>query len=103
MEKRYHSHFRIDRHQKVIREREINYDSLSALLQQLPTVSDDTSFDNFQYIRIYFDNQIKSMIEDIKKMTHVLENSHTPNFLSPKLGTETTAPNTSTTNEFSYS
>lgn len=53
MEKRYHSHFMIDRHKKVIREREINYDSLLALLQQLPTVSDDTLFDNFQYIRIY--------------------------------------------------
>jgi hypothetical protein len=36
-------------------------------------------------------------------MTHALEKSHTPNFLSHELGTETTAPNTSTTNGFSKS
>jgi hypothetical protein len=36
MEKWYLSYFSIDRHQKVVREREINFDSLSALLQQLP-------------------------------------------------------------------
>jgi hypothetical protein len=32
MEKWSLSHFKIDRHQKVIQEREINFDSLSALL-----------------------------------------------------------------------
>jgi hypothetical protein len=39
MEKWYLSHFKIDHQQKVVREREINFDSLSALLQQLPTIS----------------------------------------------------------------
>jgi type III secretory pathway component EscR len=36
-EKRYLSKFRIDRHQKVVKEREIKHDSLLALLRQLPT------------------------------------------------------------------
>jgi hypothetical protein len=67
----YPSPTRIDCHQKAVREREINYDSLSALLQQLPIVSDAASFDDIQYIKIYFDNQIKSTMEDIEKMTHI--------------------------------
>jgi hypothetical protein len=71
MEKWYLSHFRIDCHQKVVREREINYDSLSTLLQQLPIVSDAASFNDIQYIKISFDNRIKSTMEDIEKMTYI--------------------------------
>lgn len=36
-------------------------------------------------------------------MTHAFVKSHTPNFLSHELGTETIVPNTSTTNVFSQS
>ena len=39
----YLSHFRKDRHQKVVREREINVDYMSAMLQLLPTIGDARS------------------------------------------------------------
>jgi hypothetical protein len=103
MEKWYLSHFRIDHHQKVIREREINFDYLSVLLDQLPTVSNAASFDDLQSIKISFDNRNKSMTEDIRKIVRALEKSHMPNFLSHGLENETTAPNTSSTNGFSQS
>jgi hypothetical protein len=34
------SYFRIDCHQKVVREKEINIDYMSVVLQQLPTLCD---------------------------------------------------------------
>jgi hypothetical protein len=91
----------IDHHQKVLLEREINYDSMSALLQQLPNISDAASFDDIQSIKISFDNRIESMTTDIEKMTHA--KSHTHNFLSHELVTEIIVPNTSASNEFSRS
>jgi hypothetical protein len=94
------SHFRLDCHQKVIPKREINVDYMSAVQQQLPTVCDAKSADDIHSIKISFDNRIKSITEDIEKMAHALGKSHMPNFLSHKLGTETIAPNTSTTNGF---
>jgi predicted transcriptional regulator len=38
--------FKVDRHQKVVKEMEVKYDSLSALLHQLPVVSNTTPLDN---------------------------------------------------------
>jgi hypothetical protein len=62
-----------------------------------------TPLANVQSVKIYFDNWIKSIMEDIVNMTHVLENTHTPDFLSHKLGTEITASKTSATNGASQS
>jgi hypothetical protein len=42
-------------------------------------------------------------MEDIENMTHVLENTHTPSFLSHKLGTKITTSKTSATNGASQS
>jgi hypothetical protein len=81
----------------------MNFDSLSSLLQQLPTVRNTASFDDLQSIKISFDDRIKVMTEDIEKMMFALEKSHTPDFLSHKLGTKTTGSNTSATNGFSQS
>jgi hypothetical protein len=63
-----------------VKEREVKYDSLSALLHQLPIVSNTTPLAYIQSIKISFDNRIKIIMEDIENMTHVLENTHTPNF-----------------------
>jgi hypothetical protein len=71
-----------------------------AALQQLPTISDARSADDIPSIKISFDNRIKSITEDIERMTHALGKTHMPNFLSHKLGAETIAPNTSATNGF---
>jgi hypothetical protein len=49
-EKWYLSHFRKDCHQKVVREREINVDYMSAMQQQLPTVCDAKSDNDIQSI-----------------------------------------------------
>jgi hypothetical protein len=76
----YLSHFKVDHHQKVVKKREVKYDSLSALLHQLPIVSNTTPLDDIQSVKITFDNRIKIIIEDIENMTHVLENTHTPVF-----------------------
>jgi hypothetical protein len=55
------------------REREINIDYMSAVLQQLPTVRDARSPDDIQSITISFDNRIKSITKDIEKMARALE------------------------------
>jgi hypothetical protein len=97
----YLSHFKVNHHQKVVKKREVKYDSLSALLHQLPIVSNTTSLADIQSVKISFDNQIKIIMEDIENMTHALENTHTPDFLSRKLGTKINASKTSATNEAS--
>jgi hypothetical protein len=94
-EKWFLSHFRVDCHQKTVREREINTNYISAVLQQLSTIGDARSVDDIPSIKISFDNRIKSIMEDIEKTTHALGKTHMPNFLSHKLGTETIVPNTS--------
>jgi hypothetical protein len=99
-DKWYLSHFRVDCHQKTVQEREINAEYMLAVLQQLPTIGDARSADDIPSIKISFDNRIKSITEDIERMAHALGKTHMPNFLSHKLGTETIAPNTSTTNGF---
>jgi hypothetical protein len=70
-EKWYLSHFKVDHHQKVVKKREVKYDSLSALLHQLPIVSNTTPLADIQSVKISFDNQIKIIMEDIENMTHV--------------------------------
>jgi hypothetical protein len=99
-EKWFLLHFRVDCHQKTVREREINVDYMLAVLQQLPMIGDARSADDIPSIKISFDNHIKSITEDIEKMTQALEKTHMPTFLSHKLGAETIAPNTSATNGF---
>ena len=96
----YLSHFKVDRHQKVVKEREIDADYMSSVLQQLPTIGDARSVDDIPSIKISFDNRIKSITEDIERMAHALGKTHMPNFLSHKLGAKTIAPNTSATNGF---
>jgi hypothetical protein len=68
------------------------------LLHHLPIVSNTTPLADIQYVKIYFKNWIKIIMEDIENMTHVLENTHTPDFLSYKLDTKITASKTSATN-----
>jgi hypothetical protein len=51
--------------------REVKYDSLSALLHQLPIVSNTTPLADIQSIKISFDNWIESIMEDIENMMHV--------------------------------
>jgi hypothetical protein len=47
----YLSHIKVDRHQNVVREREINVNYMSAVLQQLPTVCDAKSVDDIHSIK----------------------------------------------------
>jgi hypothetical protein len=76
----YLSHFKVNRHQKAVKQREVKYDSLSALLHQLPIVSNTTPLDDIQSVKISFDNRIKIIMEDIDNMAHILENTRTPDF-----------------------
>jgi hypothetical protein len=94
------SHFRVDCHRKAVQEREINTEYMLAVLQQLPTIGDARSADDIPFIKISFDNWIKSITEDIERMAHALGKTHMPNFLSYKLGVERIAPNTSAINGF---
>lgn len=73
------------------------------MLQQLLTISDIVSSDDIQSTKNPFDDQIKLIKESSDGMTCALENSHIPNFLSHKLGTEIVVPNMSATNGFSQS
>jgi hypothetical protein len=73
---------------------------MSVVLQQLPTIGDAMSVDDIPSIKISFDNQIKSIMEDIERMAHALGKTHMTNFLLHKLGAKTIAPNTSATNGF---
>jgi hypothetical protein len=90
----------VDCHQKTVREREINVDYMSVVLEQLPALGDIRSANDILSIKISFDNRIKSITEDIEKMVHAIGKIHMPNFLSHKLGTETITPNISATNGF---
>ena len=96
----YLSHFKVDRHQKVVKEREIDADYMSSVLQQLPTIGDARLADDIPFIKISFDNWIKFIMEDIERMAHALGKTHMPNFLSHKLGVKIIKPNTSATNGF---
>ena len=80
VKKWYLSHFKVDRHQKVVKEREIDADYMSSVLQQLPTIGDVRSADDISSIKISFDNRIKSITENIEKMEHTLVKTHMPNF-----------------------
>jgi hypothetical protein len=99
----YLSHFKVDHHQKVIKKREVKYDSLSALLHQVPIVSNTTPLADIQSVKISFDNQTKIIMKNIENMTHALENTRTPDFLSHKLDTKITVSKTSATNRASQS
>jgi hypothetical protein len=83
-EKWFLSHFRVDCHQRVVREREIKADYMSAVMQQLHKIG------NISSIKISFDNWIKSITKDIEKMVPALGKTHMPNFLSYKLNTSAT-------------
>jgi hypothetical protein len=77
----YLLHSSVNSHQKVVREMEINVDYMSVILQHLPTIYDARLADDIQSIKISFDNRIKSITEDIKKMVHALGKTHMRNFL----------------------
>lgn len=69
----YRSHFRIDRHQKVVQEREVKLASLTTSLQQPPTVNN--SDDDIQSLRYYINQQedqlkryLDLQIETLKKL-----------------------------------
>jgi hypothetical protein len=47
------SHFRVDCHQRAVREREINVDYMLAVLQQLPTIGDARSADDIPSIKCF--------------------------------------------------
>jgi hypothetical protein len=72
--------FKVDRHQKVVKEREIDANYMSSVLQQLPTIGDARSVNDILSIKISFDNRIKSIIEDIERMVHALGKTHMPIF-----------------------
>jgi hypothetical protein len=55
----YLSQFRVDRHQKVVRERETDVDYMSAVQRQLPMICDPKVADDIQSIKISFDNGLK--------------------------------------------
>jgi hypothetical protein len=55
----YLSQFRVDRHQKVVWERETNVDYMSAVQRQLPMICDAKAVDDIQSIKISFDNGLK--------------------------------------------
>jgi hypothetical protein len=80
VKKWYLSHFRVDRHQKVAREREINIDYMSVVLQQLPTVCDARSSNDVQSIKSPLDYRIKSITKDIENMAHASGKTHMTNF-----------------------
>jgi hypothetical protein len=50
------------------------------MLQQLPTLGDARSADDIPSIKIYFNNQIKNITEDIEKIVHALGKNDMPNF-----------------------
>jgi hypothetical protein len=52
-EKWFLSHFRVDCHQRAVREREINIDYMSVVLQQLPTIGDARSTDDITSINFF--------------------------------------------------
>jgi hypothetical protein len=58
---------------------------------------------DIQFVKISFDNRIKIIMENRENMTHVLENTHTPDFLSHKLDTKIIASKISATNGASQS
>jgi hypothetical protein len=57
---------------RILKEREIKHDPLSFLPHKLPIVSKTTPLVDIQSIKIYFDNRIKSIMEDVENMTYVL-------------------------------
>jgi hypothetical protein len=62
----YLSHFIVDRHKKVVWEREINVDYMSVVLQHLSTLCDARSTDDIQFIKISFDNWINSIERELR-------------------------------------
>jgi hypothetical protein len=61
------SHFRVDCHHKTVQKRKINVEYMSVVLQQLPTIGDARSADDIPYIKISFDNRIKSIKYDCRR------------------------------------
>jgi hypothetical protein len=53
---------------------------MSAVLQQLPTLGDARSTNEIPSSKISFGDQIKSIMEDIEKITHASGNTHMPIF-----------------------
>jgi hypothetical protein len=75
----------VDRHQKVVQEREVELASLTTLLQQPPTMSKTVSSHDIQSLNNYCDDTFKLMRESVDKFVKHAK-IPMPNFSSHKLG-----------------
>jgi hypothetical protein len=93
---KYLSHFTVDRHQKIIRQGEIDMKSLLPLLQGPAVSTPDVSLTTFMDQR---GDQLKQYVdESIKMHLRSYEKSTAPSFLSRESNTEPLAPSASATN-----
>jgi hypothetical protein len=89
---KYLSHFTVDRHQKIIRQGEIDMESLLPPLQGPAVSAPDLSLTTFMdHLKQYVDESIKMHLRSYEKST-------TPSFPSQESNTEPSAPNTSAIN-----
>jgi hypothetical protein len=93
---KYLSHFTVDRHQKIIRQGEIDMEYLLPPLQDPAVSAPDLSLTTFMdqrgdRLKQYVDESIKMHIRSYEKST-------APSFPSRECNTEPPAPSTSTTN-----
>jgi hypothetical protein len=87
---KYLSHFTVDRHQKIIRQGEIDMESLLPPLQGPAVSAPDLSLTTFMDQR---GDQLKQYVdESIKMHLHSYEKSTAPSFLSRETNTEPPAP-----------
>ena len=93
---KYLSHFTVDRHQKIIRQGEIDMESLLPPLQGPAVSTPDLSLTTFMDQR---GDQLKQHVDEFIKMhLRSYEKSTVPSFPSRESNTEPPAPSTSATN-----
>jgi hypothetical protein len=92
---KYLSHFTVDRHQKIIRQGEIDMESLLPSLQAPAVSAPDLSLTTFMEQR---GDQLKQYVDEpIKMYIRSYEKSTSPSFPSHESNTEPPMPNTSAT------
>jgi hypothetical protein len=93
---KYLSHFTVDHHQKIIRQGEIDMESLPPPLQGPAVSAPDLSLTTFMDQR---GDQLKQYVDEtVKNHLHSYEKSAAPSFPLRESNTEPPAPNTSATN-----